>query len=508
MSTYTREQADAIFETARARLLFFVKLTMNAYDPQPFHVKIASALESVERGDTKRLIICMPPRYGKTELASVRFPAWFLGRNPDKRVIQASYAAGLARTFGRKARNLLTTDAYRAIFDGISTAQDTKAADEWNIANHDGGYISAGVGGGLTGHGGDVCLIDDPFSGPEDAQSKLMRDKAWEWYTDVLKTRVQGLSAIILIQTRWHEDDLAGRLLAEDDTCERCNKRTAEHDDDHPFKRLGDGWTLVEFPALTETDDGYDALWPARHDVGELLRLRAQNPRTFASLYQQRPAPQEGNLFKREWFQHVYRDLPENSYCIQAIDTAYKTGVGNDYSVIATWATNGTNYYLVDIWRGRVEYPDLRRMIAAKAEQYKPRGILIEDAASGQSVIQDLRRNTPLPIIPERPKGSKEDRADAVSHVFESGRVFVPDQPWVATWMDEHLIFPNGTNDDQVDTTSMALGRLVLRTPEQRQSVPIGVTSSEERPWRNAFHRKRHGAEPPETARIMPKLRY
>ena len=238
--------------------------------------------------------------------------------------------------------------------------------------------------------------------------------------------------------------------------------------------------------------------------MAELLKLRAQNPRTFAALYQQRPSPEEGTLFKKEWFQHRYRDLPPNSWCIQSIDTAFKAGVGNDYSVIATWATNGTNYYLVDIWRARVEYPDLRRMIAEKADQYKPRGILIEDAASGQSVIQDLRRNTPLPILSERPKGSKEDRADAISHFFEAGRVFLPEQPWVETWIEEHLVFPHGANDDQVDTTSMALGRLALRAPTPRQTVSIGVTSERAQ----SRHRNLLFSENETRAASMPRLRY
>lgn len=481
MSNTTNAVEDFLL-LGREHPLAFAKVAMPAYSPQPFHRDIAAALKKVESGELKRLVLSMPPRYGKSQLCSIFFPAWAIGRHPDWRIIQSSYSTDLARAFGRRARNLLGTPEYRAMFPGVTVAQDTKAADVWNIAGADGGYIAAGVGAGIVGHGADIALIDDPFADPESASSNSHREKVWEWYTEVLKTRLQGMRAIVLVQTRWNSDDLAGRVIAEDHLCMVCGRKDAESHFGHDFRPLGDGWTVISFPALRESPDGeFSALWPAQHSVEDLLKLKAQNPRSFAALYQQDPTPETGTVFNREWFQNRYAALPEKVWFFQSIDTAFKTGIGNDFSVVATWATNGRDFYLAHVWRGRVEYVELKLKIIDSAARFRPRAVLIEDAAAGQSIIQELRRTTGLPIVPVASSISKERRAsaDAVTSVFESGRVLLPEKaPWLDEWIEEHIAFPGGAHDDQVDATSMALGWASTRRVLDREMVAITTPSA------------------------------
>jgi predicted phage terminase large subunit-like protein len=406
------------------------------------------------RGDIKRLMVFMPPRHGKSELCSKYFPAWFIGAY-KQRVILTSYEATFAASWGRLARNVLTE--YGQPIFGVRVAQDSSAADHWELEGAQGQHgvmFTAGVGGGITGKGGNL-IIDDPVKNMEEALSATMREKTWQWYTSTAYTRLEPEGWILVIQTRWHDDDLSGRILA----------RSQEE--------LGDGepWEVISLPAIAESDEAYaitddepfirkegDPLWPARFDAQRLGKIRSDvGSVVWTALYQQRPTPAAGMIWRLEWFNR-WRELPEITYKIQTVDSAFQTTMSADYSVIATWGLAGSRYVLIDAWRDRVEFPELKRAIVDQDAKHKPSAIYIEKKASGQSAIQELNRETNLPILEYEPKESKIARAQAVSPLAEAGHVYVPEvASWVADWLDEHARFPNGAHDDYVDTTSMAL---------------------------------------------------
>lgn len=416
-------------------------------------------LYDLAAGRIKRLMVFMPPRHGKSELCSKYYPAWYVGRFKG-RVILTSYEATFAASWGRLARNVMT-EWGPSVF-GVKVSQGSSAADHWELEGAEGQrgvMYTAGVGGAITGKGASLLIIDDPVKNMEEANSPVYRDKAWQWYTSTAYTRLEPDGRVLVIQTRWHEDDLSGRILA----------HSKEAGDSEP-------WHVLSLPAIAEHAECYDIpgsesfqraegdpLWPARFSRERLAAIRTDvGGHVWAALYQQHPTPAGGLIWHREWFK-PYRELPTLTSTIQTVDTAFKTGVASDYSVIATWGTDGINYYLLDVWRARVEYPDLERAITTQAAKWNPNAVLIEDAASGQSALQALRRTTSLPLIAIKPQGSKEGRAAGVSPLAEAGKVFVPTPehaPWLADWLDEHAAFPVGAHDDMVDTSSMALDYL------------------------------------------------
>lgn len=427
--------ADLIEAEAACRWVGdFCRVMDPAYESAAHAKRLCEHLEAVERREIDRLMVFMPPRHSKSYHVSQRFPAWYLGRHPDHQVILASYGADLAEFNSRIVRNLISDQRYPF---ATRIAEDSRAVTRW--ATEQGGVlVAAGVGGPMTGFGANLLDIDDPIKDREQADSEVYRERVWQWYTDVARTRLMPAGSIVLTQTRWHENDLAGRVL---------NSPGASR------------WTVLEMPAL---DPDGRALWPSWYDVAALAEIRETlGSRGWNALYQQRPSSAEGGLFKRAWFNRRWRELPELTMTIQAVDSAFKDGVGNDYSVIATWGTDGKDYYLIDLWRQRVEYPDLERAIIDQYRKWSPAGVLIEDTASGQVAVQMLQRTTMLPAVPVKVTASKSVRAGAVAPVCEANKVVLPDDaPWVSDWIDEHASFPQGTHDDMVDTTSMALGRL------------------------------------------------
>jgi predicted phage terminase large subunit-like protein len=453
------DKEEAGKRMARNHILNFAARLNSQYTPAAHLWLIADALERVERGELLRVLITMPPRHGKSELASVNFPAWFLGRNPDKRIIAASYSAGLSFRFSRRARNLLREPRWP--FDGVTTAGDWSAVGAWDIANHRGGYIAASVAGAVAGHGANILMIDDPVASAEEARSVAYRERTWEWFLQDAVTRLEPQGAIILIGTRWHEDDLIGRVLLNSE----------------------DKWHHLNLPAISE--DG-EALWPERYPIEVLEERRAElGAQNFEALYQQRPSSPEGEMFKRFWWRR-YMAPPTLSKIEQFVDSSFKTGVKNDYSVIATWGYDGQgSVFLLDLYREKLEYPDLMMTIHREHAKWAPHAksvpVVIEDKASGQSAIQTLRRPLPtrdgfmlpaLPVVvwPVASGSSKESRAEGVSPFVEAGRVFIPVMPpalpgeplhWTEEFIDEHAKFPNGAHDDMVDTTVMALDRLI-----------------------------------------------
>ena len=433
-----------VLKLARENLIPFCKLTYRGYAPNWHHRLLAEKLTELESGTDGRLMILMPPRHGKSELASVRFPAWFLGRHPSKRVIATSYSARLAENFGRKVRDIVADPKFRLTF-GIGLSGRSKAADRWEtIAG--GGYVAAGVGGSITGMGGDLLIIDDPFKNQEDADSKNYRDKVWDWYQSTLYTRIEKGGRIVVILTRWHEDDLAGRLLNAD----------------------RDGWQVVSFPAIAEEDEEFrsigEPLWADKYDEDALAQIRsAVGTRVWNALYQQRPAPEDGAVFKKSWFR-FYDAEPVFEQMVQSWDMTFSGGDGSDFVVGQVWGIRGAERYLVDQVRGRMDFMSALRALRMMTEKYpQARAKYIEDKANGPAVISAMK-NEIQGLIPVNPQGSKTARAIAVTPMLEAGNVYLKrGAKFSEELMDEAAMFPGGKNDDMVDAMTQALSQTERR---------------------------------------------
>jgi predicted phage terminase large subunit-like protein len=428
---------------AREDLAAFAAAMCPLFELPPHLRTLVQGLERVERGELDRVIICLPPRHGKSMTTSQLFPAWYLGRNPAKSIIASSYGAELANDFGRRVRGFVVDDLHRAIFPDCRVVDDSNAVHRFGLTAG-GNYYAVGAGGPITGRGADLLLIDDPIKSREDANSAAIRRSLQSWYQDVAYTRLQPGGAIVLIQTRWHEDDLAGWLLRE---------------------HASEGWKVISLPALAEQNEGWrnegDALWTEKFPLETLSRIReAIGTAAWASLYQQRPALEQGAIFRKEWWRE-YAGPVECYRTIFSLDCAFKTGQSNDFSVIAIVGESRDGYYVRHVSRARWEFPELKRQAIALAEIWKPHAVLIEDAASGQSLIQALKAETRLPILPVKPQGDKVSRAHATSPLIESGRVFLPaEAPWLADFVDEMTSFPQSSHDDMVDAITQALNYL------------------------------------------------
>ena len=390
-------------------------------------------------GQNHRLIVNMPPRHGKSEFVSKYFPAWYLGRYPEKKVILASYEASFAAQWGGKARDLLAE--FGPDLFGVSVDPTSSATDYWKVAGHQGVMNTAGVAGPITGKGADILIIDDPVKGPEDAESQVLREKTWDWFDTVARTRLEPSGAIVLVMTRWHKDDLAGRLLNEG------------------------GWRHVCFPAIATDKDPLgrqegEALWPDRFPLEMLLNERKaqMDAYNWSALYQQCPYEAGGNILKRQWWQ-FYDERPRLlQRIVQSWDTAFDKKTSSDYTVCGTWAEGDRGFYLLDVWRSRVEFPELKRAFVALFNEWLPYAVLIENKASGQSLIQEANRGSTIPVIAVEAIKSKEIRAHLVTPLLESGRVWLPaNATWLRDYLDECEAFPSGVHDDQVDMTTQAL---------------------------------------------------
>lgn len=437
------ETPNSVLALARADLACYAIAQWPPFELATHHRLIVEKLEAVERGEIRRLMIFMPPRHGKSLLATQMFPAWYLGRHPDRFVISSSYGQDLSDDFGRMVRDLISRPIHQVLFPTCRLADDAASMRRFNTLAG-GSYYAVGRGGPITGRGAHLLVLDDLLKDREEAQSETVRRNLHEWYAHVAYTRLQPGAAIVLIQTRWHEDDLAGRLLNDN---------------------ANENWVVISLPAIAEVDESFrragEPLWPEKFPLLDLQRIRHTiGSAAWASLYQQRPSAAEGAIFKRDWMR-TYRDLPKFQKIIQSVDTAFKAGAENDYSVVTTWGITENGYFLVSLWRGRVEFPELKRQVCSQAEQWKPHAILIEDRASGQSLIQELKLATRFPILPVKVDSDKRARAEAVTPLFEAGKIFVPESaPWHDTFVDELAAFPAGTHDDIVDSTTQALNYL------------------------------------------------
>lgn len=460
-----QREPDAIWDQrAQRRLASFARRMFPNYLTAPHITDLVNALEWAASTTNARLIVTMPPRHSKSLHVSELFPAWYLGKFPNNRIIAASHSAALAYTFSRRVRNYIQSDRYP--FD-VKVAEDKGAVQAWDIHGTRGGYLAVGVGGSPTGQGANLIIIDDPLRSAADAESETVREGQIEWYQGTIRTRLEPGGSIVITATRWHDNDLTGFLLSQQD-------------------RGGEQWRVLHFPAIAESGD---ALWPEHWPLAELERIKASvGSRAWQAQYQGDPQPAEGGMIKAGWWQR-YTDWPDGlTSAVITVDSAFKTGVAADYSVFALWASTGTDAYLLNVWRKRIEFPDLIRMgyaAHAWAAEHLPAiasiPLVVEDKASGQSAIQQWRREKTLTVIPFKiPAGSsKESRVEAVSPFIEAGKANVPKGgpgcPFdVDAWLHEHDRFPFGEHDDQVDTTAMALSRL-LSKPQPKQMKAVAV---------------------------------
>ena len=401
---------------------------------------IIPKVEQVISGEIKKLMIFLPPRHGKSECVTVRLPAFLLEQDPTQRIIVGAYNQLLANKFSRKTRKIAR--------ERIALSSDRTSVEDWETPEG-GGYRAVGVGSGVTGQGCNGMLIDDPVKSREEANSIAYRERCWDWYTEDMYTRLEPGAWVILIMTRWHEDDLAGRILKSED---------------------GPNWTVVNLPALAEVDDPLkrkegQALCPERYNADDLARIKSVLGSAFTSLYQQRPSALEGEIFKREWWKYYnYGAPPVFKRIIQSWDTAFKKGQANDPSGCLTWGETDNGYYLLDRFNKKMEYPLLKQTAKQTAQTWKPAAVLIEDKASGQSLIQELKQDSTIPILPISVDIDKVARAHSVTPIVESGRCYLPDGPnapsWVLEYIDQMAMFPNAEHDEDVDCTSQALAYL------------------------------------------------
>lgn len=450
---------------ARKSLLAFTEYTKPNYQRAAHHELIAEKLEAVQRGDIDRLMIFMPPRHGKSELVSVRYPAWWLGLSPADQIITASYAHKLAAKFGRQVRNLIKDKRCQEVFPGLSLAEDSEAKDLFNT-NEDGTYLATGVDGSVTGSGANLAIIDDPVKGRKEADSEVMRDAAWDWYKGDLYTRLMPSAAIVVCQTRWHEDDLSGRILENEGRVEE-----------------GGEWTVLELPALHK-DRG--ALWPEWYNEEALERIRkAVGPRDFSALYQQQPQPDEGTFFKREWFRN-WDKLPE---CRFYMTTDYAvTDGGGDYTVLTVWGLSADGeIYRADQWKGQTTSEQWIERQLDLVARWKPFACFGEGGVIQKAIEPVLKRRMRergvfcrlewLPSVADKPTRARSFQAYAAS-----GRVHFER----GADLSEFLVFPAGKHDDEVDTASL-IGRAV------DQAHPAIVSAKAPAKKRDRWDRKEEG---------------
>jgi len=462
-----KAQAAARQELARRSLTRFTQYTYPQYQVEPFHKLLAHTLEQVARGQINRLMVFAPPQHGKSELVSVRFPAWLLGHYPHQPIILTSYAASLAQAKSRECRNLVESTAYQELFPEIGTADDSRAVDFWRIAGQHGGVLAAGVGGPITGHGAFVGVIDDPFENWAQAQSHAYRERVWDWYRTTFRTRIWEGGAIILVMTRWHSDDLAGRLLL----------------------LGGQEWTVLRLPAVAETVEeraeanrrlgiaaNADAADPLGREAGEplapgrfsaaALRLLRQDvgALAWAAEYQGVPTVAEGHLIKRAWLP-IVEALPEGARFVRYWDKAGSMGRG-DFTAGVLLAQAGGRFYVVDVQRGQWSALEREAIIKQTAQLDTARGPvaiwLEQEPGSGgkESAEASVRNLAGFTVHVETVTGDKATRLAPFAAQAEAGNVSLLRGAWNGVYLDELTAFPNGANDDQVDGTSGAFNKL------------------------------------------------
>mgnify|MGYP003134271918 FL=1 len=429
---------------------------------------ICDKLQQVDDGTCRRLMVFLPPRSSKSVICSKLFPAWYMGRHPNHEILSVSHSDQLSSDFGRAVRDLVGNEMFQTIFPEVKLRSDVRSAGKWQT-NHNGVYVAAGVKTQIAGRGAHVAILDDVMS-EEDAFSAAGRRYIKEWFPAGLRTRLMPSGSIVIINTRYHEDDICGWLLD--------NEKNASTSEEilHP-------WEVIKIPAWLDEESSelldlpvgssYFPEWKPEHvlKLDELEIKRHNGSRYWQSLYMQDPTPAEGGIIKKGWFQRwPHDDPPECEFIIQTMDTAFSAKTTADYSVMQTWGIFETvevdsvgkerilpQLILLGNVRGRFEYPELRFTAQEEYEKHSPDAIMIEKKASGQSLIQDLRR-AGLPVLEFTPDRDKVSRANAATPFLESGRVWLPEnKEWTFDLIEEAISFPNARYDDQVDAMVMAV---------------------------------------------------
>ena len=455
-------------EKAQKDFMAFVRQMWPGFINGGHHKIMAQKFQDIADGKLRRLIINMPPRHTKSEFASYMLPAWFLGKFPDKKIIQCSNTAELAVGFGRKVRNLVGSSQYHEVFPEVNLKSDSKAAGRWDT-NKGGTYFAIGVGGTVTGKGADLLIIDDPHSEQEAAIAATnpeVYDKVFEWYSSGPRQRLQPGGAIVVVMTRWSLKDLTGRILKS------------------AFERDGDEWEVISFPAILPSER---PLWPAFWPLNELLALKEELPVSkWNAQYQQSPTSEEGALVKRDWWQKWETDTPPKcEFIIQSWDTAFTKNERSDYSACTTWGVfylnedeMQPNIILLDAMKERLEFPELKERAFKMYKEWEPDAFIVEAKASGTPLIFELRRMG-IPVTEFTPTrgNDKIARLNSVTDLFASGKVWAPGKRWADEVIEEMAAFPNSDHDDLVDSSTQALIRFrkggFIRLPSDEVDEPI-----------------------------------
>jgi predicted phage terminase large subunit-like protein len=456
---------------ARQDMISFAKRVYPGFKVGPHHRKLAKIFTDVIEGRKNRVIINIAPRMGKSEFSSYLFPAYFLGKYPNKKIIMGTHTASLSEDFGRKVRNLIDSEDYRELFPQTVVADDQKAAGKWSTAAG-GQYYAAGVGGALAGRGADLFVVDDPHSEQDvKANSRLAFDTAWSWFQTGPLQRLMPGGGIIVVMTRWGKLDLTGRLI---------DYQTKNPD--------APAWEIVELPAiLNEGTDDEKSLWPEQWPLAALKSAKASiDPQYWNAQYMQQPTSDNAAIISRKnWRIWEPEEPPTCEYIIQSWDTAFEAKTSADYSACTTWGVfyneeenDAAQVILLDAFKDRMQFPELKATALKHYNEWEPDAFIVEKKAAGAPLIQELRRMG-IPVQETNPSrgNDKVVRLNAVADLFSSGTVWAPDTRWAREVIEEVASFPNGENDDYVDTTSQALlrfrqgGFISLNTDEKDDPI-------------------------------------
>jgi predicted phage terminase large subunit-like protein len=438
---------------ARQDMIPFAQRVYPGFKVGPHHRKLAKIFTDVIEGRKNRVIINIAPRMGKSEFSSYLFPAYFLGKYPNKKIIMGTHTASLSEDFGRKVRNLIASEDYRELFPHTVVADDQKAAGKWGTGAG-GQYYAAGVGGALAGRGADLFVIDDPHSEQDvKANSRLAFDTAWSWFQTGPLQRLMPGGGIIVVMTRWGKLDLTGRLI------------------DYQTKNPNaPPWEIVELPAiLNEGTDDEKSLWPEQWPLTALKSAKASiDPQYWNAQYMQQPTSDNAAIISRKnWRIWEPEEPPSCEYIIQSWDTAFEAKTSADYSACTTWGVfyneeehDAAQVILLDAFKDRMQFPELKATALKHYNEWEPDAFIVEKKAAGAPLIQELRRMG-IPVQETNPSRGNDKivRLNAVADLFTSGTVWAPDTRWAREVIEEVASFPNGENDDYVDTTSQALLR-------------------------------------------------